>query len=408
LLQLFDYHFYCQQLQYHLYQQYKISDRLQAYHEIKLLNQFNQFKAPQLSNLSHRYLGNPTTQPKSLEETTILQTVGNELALKGDIGRFFYRCYYLHKKLDWQPADRKSSQSFKEHYFGLQTRIQLNDSANCLHMHGEYLRDGHYQWHTTYEGPLIEWGYHQMRYKPSFLVQHYQGHYRKWDKHFESPKNYQLYGAIRVNLPHLMLKPHVRITKVERPIYFQNLPTTTPASQPNKDYIPQAPPLVIEPRQGQGHVNLFYLGMDVNLTIFSHFHADNELIFTKKQGPCAGIFRTPQWLINSRLYYARSLYDGRLDIETGIDLHWHSPYMADGYDPATQQFHIQNEYKVYSYLLVDLFFNFRIKTFRGFIKLNYLNQHLKFMKGLPGYFSTPLYPGQSRSLDVGVSWSFFD
>jgi hypothetical protein len=395
--------------QYHLYQQFKIQDQLQAYHEIKLLNQFNQFKAPKLSAVSHYYLGGlPISKPESLEETTILQTLGNEWGFKGNIDRLFYRCYYSHKKLECQPIGYKNLKAFQEHYIGLQTRIKVDGHTNYLHMHGEYLWDGHYQLHTVYEGSLVELGYHQLRHKPSILAQNYQSHYRKWDKHFESPKNHQLYGAIRLALPRFMLKPYVRITKVENPIYFQNIPTKTNPDQQDKDQATQAPPLLIEPRQSQGHANLLYLGTDMNLTIFSHFHADNELIFTQKQGPCAGIFRLPQFLFNTRLYYAKTLYEGRLDLETGVDLHWHSPYMADGYDPATQQFHIQNEFKIYSYLLADLFFNFRINTFRGFIKLNYLNQHLAFMAGLPGYFVTPLYPGQSRSLDVGVSWSFFD
>jgi hypothetical protein len=396
--------------QYFLYQQLKLSDQIAMYHEAKLVNQFNQFKAPQLSQASNRYLGDylAKSNPSSLEETTKLKTLGNEFGVKGDIGRLFYRSYYLHKKLVWQPvAPTTEIQITREHYLGLQTRIKLNDKPDYLHIYGTYLWGGHYQLQTAYEGSFFELLYNQVCYKPPFLVQQYQGNYRKWKNNFESPRNQQLYGAIRVTLPYLTIKPHVRFTNLDKLIYFQAISNPKINDLTDETSRPQAIPLHIEPKQNQGYINLLYIGTDLNFTI-SHFHLDNAFIYSQEQGSTTDLLRMPKFFFTTRFYYARNLYESQAALETGIDLHWHSPYMADGYDPVTQQFYRQNQFKLYSYLLIDLFFNFRIDTFRGFIKLNYFNQHLDFMGGLPGYFVTPFYPGQSRSLDIGIRWSFFD
>jgi hypothetical protein len=391
--------------QYHLYQQVNWVDELQTYHEIKLTNQFNQFKGEQLNKnkKSKTYLGgNLPIIPDSLQETTTWKTLGNEFGVKGDIDQLFYRCYYLNKKLHLQQPYQNDPLISREHYMGLQTRLKLSKQQDFLHIQGEYLLGGLYQMYAAYQGDRIELAYSQVYHKPSFLSQRHTTPFRSWEKALRAPKNQQIYGAIRLELPYLVLRPHATITKVVKPIYF--VQTNQGPIRRQKDELPQLPPLVIEPKQSEGHAELFNLGTDLNFTLLSHFHADNELIFTQVQGPAAQVFRMPKFSVNTRLYYARTLYDGRLDLETGADLHWHSAYHSDGYDPATQQFYIQNTFQVYDYLLADLFFNFRINTFRGFIKLTNLAQHFP----LEGYFVTPFYPGQSRSLDVGVSWSFFD
>jgi hypothetical protein len=390
--------------QYHLYQQVKWVDQLQTYHEIKLANQFNEFKAPKLSPKSKGYLVDTlaVTQLDSLQETTIWKTLGHEFGVKGDIDQLFYRCYYLNKKLHLQQPYQNDPLITREHYMGLQTRFKLTEQQGFLHIQGEYLLGGLYQMYAAYQGDRLELAYSQVYHKPSFLSQRHTTPFRSWENNLKAPKNQQIYSAIRLELPSLVLRPHATITKVNKPIYF--VQTSQGPIRRQKDELPQLPPLVIEPKQSEGHADIFNLGTDLNFTLLSHFHADNELIFTQVQGPASHVFRIPPFLVNARLYYAKTLYDGRLDLETGVDLHWHSAYQADGYDPATQQFYLQNVFQVYDYLLANLFFNFKINTFRGFIKLTNLAQHFP----LEGYFVTPFYPGPSRSLDVGVSWSFFD
>ena len=381
--------------QYHLYQQVRFADQLQAYHEVMLRNKFNLFKTARLSSesKSKQFLGDTLLlKQNSIQDSTIIQTLGNELGIKGDVSRLFYRCYYRNQQIDLQRPNLAAIRGLQEHYVGLQARFNLKDSVDLLHVSGEYLLGGLYQVHTAYQGAISELAYDQVKYKPSFLAQHYHSPHRSWENDFKPPTATQVRGGIHFRWPMLLLGPHASFTRVREPIYFK---------QPKQS---GAINTVIEPDQAPKYADIITLGTAANFTLWSHFHADNEFIFTNVQGPAANVFRIPEFWVNSRLYYARTLYEGRLDLESGIDMHWKSAYKADAYDPATQQFYLQGKFLVYEYLVADLFFSFRIKSFRGFVKLTHLNQGLP----LKGYFVTPYYPGQLRSLDVGVSWSFFD
>jgi hypothetical protein len=89
----------------------------------------------------------------------------------------------------------------------------------------------------------------------------------------------------------------------------------------------------------------------------------------------------------------------------GLEGRFRSDNFAEAYMPATQQFHLQNEFNVYAYPVVDAFLNFRIKRTRVLFRYNHLNAG---MLENPGYFITPGYTGLKNMLDLGISWSFFD
>lgn len=379
--------------QYHLYHQFAFTDQLQAYHEIVRRNKFNHFKAAKLSDDSKQLLGAPLRHLDSTQDSTVMQTLGNEVGIKGDIDRFFYRYYYRHRKIKLQRQYLAAVKELHEHYLGLQARLNLRDSIDWLHIGGAYLWDDLYKFHTAYQGAMGDLAYEQLRYKPSLLAQRYEGNHRSWRQgKLTPPMARQVRGGMRLVLPGLLLRPHASFTRVEKPIYFRQ-PQQARGRCTN-----------IAPRQAKKHADIMMLSADVNLTLLAHFHVDNEITLAKVQGPAADVFRMPSFLINTRLYYANTLYEGRLDLETGIAMHWRTSYKADGYDPATQQFYLQDDFLMGIYPVADLFLSFRIKHFRGFMNVTYLNQGLP----LPGYFVTPAYPAQFRSLDVGVSWSFFD
>ena len=162
--------------------------------------------------------------------------------------------------------------------------------------------------------------------------------------------------------------------------------------------------LIAKPQQAEKHAMVLTWGTALALDLGFHMHWDSELTIAKILGPSAKLFRVPTFLVNSSVYYARTTAKGNGTMETGVDMHWKSSYKADGYDPVTQQFFLQDAFNVYSYPVMDLFLNFRIKSFCGFLKFSHWNEHLL----PPGYFVTPFYPGQKMALDIGVNWSFFD
>jgi hypothetical protein len=114
--------------------------------------------------------------------------------------------------------------------------------------------------------------------------------------------------------------------------------------------------------------------------------------------------QVPELFVNGELSYENIFFNGNLDMQAGVNVHWHSSYYAMGYDVPTQQFYVQKDYKVPSFPLVEVFFATRIKRGRIFLKYHNLVQ----MITKQGYMPTPYYRGQGSILDFGFDWSFYD
>lgn len=87
-----------------------------------------------------------------------------------------------------------------------------------------------------------------------------------------------------------------------------------------------------------------------------------------------------------------------------LDLRWNSAYYAPGFFPVSQQFHLQNRIKSGNYPLMDLTVNFRVSTWRAFLKYENLSDF--FMK--PVYFNHVIYPYLDGGLRVGLVWLLRD
>lgn len=374
--------------QYFLYQQVVLAEPLHVYHELLFKNTFNYFKTEKLNDTSKNFLSNqPSSKYDSIQDNTVMKSFSNEWGIKGEIHRFFYQYYYRLKYFNIINTKKDL-----EHYLGVYTRINVRKNIDFVHLGSEYLEGDLYKLHGSYKGSIFELAYDEAKYMPPFLALYYNSQHRNWNKSFQPPLDRQIEGACKLTLPGILLRSFGRFVRTESPIYFRRAPNTDKCST------------IIDPFQAKGHADITTWGANLNLTIWSYFHFDNEVAFTRVEGPAANTFRIPKWYANFRTYYAQSYHEGNADIETGIEVNWKSNYYADGYDPLTQQFFIQNNFGIYSYPIIELFFNFRIKTFRGFLKVVHFNQGLP----NPGYFATPFYPGQLRSIDIGVSWSLFN
>eukprot|EP01132_Coremiostelium_polycephalum_P000087 gene87-114_t len=379
--------------QYYLYQQFAPKTELQLYHEIKRSNRFNYFRAKKLSTDARLFLsGHTTGTSQQIEDMDLFQETANEFGIKGQAHRVFYRYYYKLKQLEFE-KNNQSQAKFTEHYLGLSTRINLKDNAHFLYLDGEYLHHDLYKIHAAYKNPFFELIYHQTKYQPTYLACHCDRLYRKWDNAFSPPTSKQLQGALKLSLPWLLVRPYSSWQRVKAPIYFKHAAVNQPISS------------LIAHCQEQGHADMLALGTNLNLSLWSYFHLDTDLTYTTIKGPAAHAFKIPTWYTQVRTYFAKDYYDGKSAIETGVELNWKSSYYADGYDSITQQFYRQDHFEILAYPIIELFFNFKIKTFRGFVKFIHVNQGM-----LPqfGYFMTPFYPGQLRSIDFGFGWSLFD
>jgi hypothetical protein len=95
----------------------------------------------------------------------------------------------------------------------------------------------------------------------------------------------------------------------------------------------------------------------------------------------------------------------------GVELRYHTPFKADDYSPFVGQFFYQENTTISNRPEVNLFGNFRIKSFNAFVRLenlqslNVTNGKVNFTaenKYVPHYY----YPG--LWLRVGIWWRFIN
>ena len=133
-----------------------------------------------------------------------------------------------------------------------------------------------------------------------------------------------------------------------------------------------------------------------------NFHLANHFLYQYFSNN--EIIHLPDWTIRSSLYYKNYLFNDNLLLSSGIDFRYSKAYFGNDYFPAFNTFYLQNRQEVGGYPVFDLFLNFRIQRFRGFIRIPHIN------KGLFGndYFFVPEYPLYPRMFTIGVRWMFFD
>ena len=118
--------------------------------------------------------------------------------------------------------------------------------------------------------------------------------------------------------------------------------------------------------------------------------------------------------VNVPLVFARSrfAFEGNffknLFLSTGLEVRYNTPYKANGYSPLTGQFILQDTTTISNLPDVSAYLNFRIKGFKGFIRVENLNT-ISFKDGFSftNYnYSAPGYPYRSLWLRFGIWWSF--
>ncbi len=114
------------------------------------------------------------------------------------------------------------------------------------------------------------------------------------------------------------------------------------------------------------------------------------------------------------LFYTRQrlAFEGvffkNLNLSTGLDINYNTPFKANNYSPVMGQFFPQDTLVIRNLPNVGYFFNFRIKSFTGLLKLENINT-IDFANGL-GFtnnnFAGPHYPTPGLIFRIGVKWVF--
>ncbi len=128
---------------------------------------------------------------------------------------------------------------------------------------------------------------------------------------------------------------------------------------------------------------------------------------TLQQTDGASPIRVPLLYTRSRLAFEGN-YFKNLNLSTGIEVRYFSPYKANNYAAVVGQFVPQDSLTISNLPDINAFLHFRIKTFTGFLRLENLNT-LYLKNGFDfvnNNFAAPLIPTPGMMFRLGIKWWF--
>ena len=380
---------------YHVYHQYELLKGWQVYHVFDKKKQLvtffsdlstsdgNFFNGRRFNVPDNSTINEPGDTTNITNNRNHFSEWKNEIGFKGDFGPVYYNAYVKFRTGRMASKFFDANNSFNEVYLGGSLRGEINE-AWSFEAEGEYLLPEGYRINGLFISPFLEVSYTKASYKPTLAQELYRGNHFQWKNGFSNIGVDQIRGEIKADFKHFSLRPSLTVNRVNNYVYY------------GKDTVPV---------QASGQAFMLIPGLKSHFTFGQKFHWQSEIIYSVITGDAADSFRIPDLFVNSRIYFDGPLFNENIYVQIGLEGRYKSDYFADSYMPATQQFHLQDGFNVYSYPVLDVFFNFRIKRTRVLFRYNHLNSDLM---DRPGYFVTPGFTGLPSLLDLGINWSFFD
>jgi hypothetical protein len=365
-------------LAFHLYHQYKPVAGIQFFHVFDWYSQSNRFR--NAASESGYFPGRPDSvlinKGSSVDDRTDFRLMENKAGIKGYAGRFYYHLYYRRKDFSYDhDCDSCATKNFVENFAGGDIRFYVFDSA-FVKLQAEYLIGRDYLINGTIRSKWLSAGYSRLFHSPALLQLSYTGDRYYWnnENEFSNVTVNNFWAKAEADLKALLIQPGLNFSIIKNYIYFDTLAV---------------------PRQDDSTIR--YASADLFFRIkISRFRLEN---FTR-YAYALRIINVPEIFNHSRIYLESWLFKKALLAQIGFDLFYRSRYYANAYMPITQQFYLNNNFPVESFLTGDIFLNVKVKSVIGFVKMSNVNQ--------ANYFITPWYPGMPRNFEFGIRWMFFD
>ncbi|PWT94682.1 MAG: hypothetical protein C5B52_19440 [Bacteroidetes bacterium] len=151
------------------------------------------------------------------------------------------------------------------------------------------------------------------------------------------------------------------------------------------------------------NVLLLKLSKEFRLSRYWHWYVDAAFQKTAGAAP-----------VNIPLFYTRNrfVFEGRffknLNLATGFDVRYNTPYTADNYSPIAGRFFPQDSVTISNRPDIAAFVHFRIRSFTGMVRVENLNT-LSFENGFgfnQNNQGAPLYPYPGFQFKLGIFWVF--
>ncbi len=365
---------------WHIFQQYQVSDLLQIYHQLDLTKQDNEFSDSNLE-LEGDFFNESLISEAVTEDAATTEIFRNEIGIKGLHKGVFYNFHLTRRDIRYQPKYLVSTGYQTEYYLGANLRYRLG--SQTLRFKGLIQDGGSLLLQGSFENNFLEASYTRVQYDAAFMYQDHFGNHGEWHNAFTNPSMDALQGKIKLELPNLKFHPTLTLTNVNDHIYFNQAQ---------------------RPEQASGAAQILSPEVNLDWQFLTNWNLQTQITYATVTGNAKDVFRIPEWLITTKIAYTNFLFKDKLQAQVGLDTQFRSAYFGHNYDPTVQQFYLQDTFEIPEYLTADFFLNFRVGRALLFAKLVFLNQGLD----RAGYFTAPYYLGQGRVFDWGFTWQFYD
>jgi hypothetical protein len=384
----------------HVYQQYRLARPLQLYHRGDVTKQVNIFThdTSAEANLEEFFpftVKDGDVNILKVKDEVEFKTIVNEVGIKGNAAFLFYNFYYkLRTFSTYNYYMDETLHKFKndgaENYVGSRIAFRF-DSLSELSGKAEYLLDGNYLLDAQLKTPWLDARGISTLAKPAFLPQAYRGAHHTWiNDSLTSTFNNQLEAFLKIRWKRFYFSPGGRYTLYNNYIYYRE----------NKE---NDQPTVL-PHQSNGNQQIISPEARLEIRFLRHVYFRPQVIHTLFLKNDDEAIRIPEWFANVQLAYENVLFKKNIRVQIGADVHWRSAYKPLGYNPAIQQFYVQEKVISEPFPLVDIFFNGQFKRGRFFFKYNNLMNRFTERS----YIITPGYRAQLSIIDFGFDLILFD
>ncbi len=378
----------------HFFHQYRLVKGMELYHQVDKYRQYVEFVDGDPDTNTEFYDHVAILNTTRTFDTELFKTVRNEVGLKGTIGNVFYKGYWAARNfsMDYKHLDESDFRlrtKGTEYYVGGKASLRFKEKFN-LTAEADYLLSTNYKAKASVISPWLEASVARYEYKPTFVQQLYLGAHDAWLNDFSNVEANQIQGFAQYRRPWFMLAAGGTVTALKNYVFFKQ--DTSRNEQ------------LVTPQQSSGNQFIQSPEVRASITLLKRVSISGKAVYSSLIENSADAIQLPEWLLHGQLAYQNIFFDGNFDIQIGVEAHWQSTYFANGYDVPTQQFYTQQTFVNNEYLVLDGFFNWKMKRGRMFFKYNNIMQAIT----RTGYFPTPYYPAQANVFDFGFDWSFYN
>jgi len=213
--------------------------------------------------------------------------------------------------------------------------------------------------------------------KADIFLEHWHDNHFKWENTFKKQHEIVLRGNI--DYPRFHLRGGMNYALISNYLYMdeQALP-----AQYDREFL------------------VYSIWLDKDF-VLGPFCWSNKAVLQQVSDPA--VLHLPLFSAYSSVSFSGVLFKV-MKYQLGAEIYYHTPFLAESYQPSTTTFYLQNERMAGGFPWVNVFLNAKLKRTSAFVTYQHANSWIS--NG--NFFGTTNYPLDRAALRFGFYWTFYD